>query len=95
MTSAVKAAGFDFQVLDLVEPNTESPEQDVTMPRRIADSVKVLRPATGVITQVNRDIELGPGCGAGLGGYSRTTPHLIDKTLRELGDGDYKNLLLD
>lgn len=65
------SAGIEFQMLDLVEPNTESPEQDVTMPRRLADSVKVLRPATGVITQVNRDIELGPGCGAGLGGYSR------------------------
>ena len=92
---AVNASGINFQVLDLVETNTESPEQNVTMSRRLAASVRVLRPVAGVFTQGNRDIEADTGDGAGLGCDNRATLYLIDKTLRELGDGDSENLLFD
>lgn len=62
---AVNASGINFQVLDLVETNTGSPEQDVTMPRRLADSVKVLNPAACICTQGNRDIGIDTGGDAG------------------------------
>lgn len=92
---AVNASGINFQVLDLVETNTGSPEQDVTMPRRLADSVRALRPVAGIFAQGNRDIGIETGGDAGLGCDNRATPYLIDKTLRELGDGDSENLLFD
>ena len=63
----VKAAGIDFQVLDLVETNTKSLEENITMPRRLADSMRALRPVAGIFTQGNRDIEIDTGGGAGLG----------------------------
>ena len=92
---AVNAAGVDFQMLDLVETNTKSFDEDVTMPRRLADSMRALRPVAGIFTQGNHDIEIGTGGGAGLGCDNRATLYLIDKTLRELGDGDSENLLFD
>ena len=92
---AVNASGINFQVLDLVETNTGSPEQDVTTPRRLADSMRALRPVAGIFAQGNRNIEIDTGCGARLGCDNRATPYLIDKTLRELGDGDSKNLLFE
>ena len=92
---AVNASGINFQVLDLVETSTGSPEQDVTMPRRLADSVRVLHPAACIFTRGNRDIEVDTGDGAALGCDNRATPYLIDKTLRKLGDGDSKNLLFE
>lgn len=69
----VKAAGIDFQVLDLVETNTGSPEQDITMPRSFADSARVLNPATCIFAQGNRDIGIGTGGDAGLGCDNRAT----------------------
>ena len=92
---AVNASGINFQVLDLVETNTGSPEQDFTMPRRLADSARVLNPAACICTQGNRDIGIDTGGDAGLGCDNRVTPYLIDKILRELGDGDSENLLFD
>ena len=92
---AVNASGITFQVLDLVETNTGSLEQDVTMPRSLADSVRVLNPAACIFTQGNRDIEIDTGGDAGLGCNNRATPYLIDKTLRKLGDGDSENLLFE
>lgn len=82
-------------MLDLVKTNTKSLEEDVTMPRRLADPVRALHPVTGVIAQGNHDVEVDTGCGAGLGGDNRAALYLIDKTLRELGDGDSENLLFD
>lgn len=73
---AANASGIDFQVLDLVETNTESPEQDVTTPRRLADSMRALRPAAGIFIQGNRNIEIDTGGGARLGCDNRATPYL-------------------
>ena len=92
---AVNASGINFQVLDLVETNTGCPERDVTMPRRLADSVRALRPVAGIFAQGNRDIEIETGGDAGLGCDNRATLYLIDKTLRELDDGVSDNLLFD
>jgi len=91
----VNVAGIDFQVLNLVETNTESPEQDITTPHRLADSMRALRPAAGIFAQGNRDIGIGTGGDAGLGCDNRATLYLIDKTLRGLCDGDSENLLFD
>ena len=52
--------------------------------------MKALRPAACIFTQGNRDIEIDTGGYAGLGCDNRATLYLIDKTLRELGDGDSK-----
>ena len=82
-------------MLDLVETNTKSFDEDVTMPRRLADSMRALLPVAGIFTQGNRDIEVDAGCGAGLGGDNRPALDVIGKALRELGDGDSENLLFD
>lgn len=82
-------------MLDLVKTNTKSLEEDVTMPGRLADPVRALYPVTSVIAQGNRDIEVDAGCGAGLGCNNRPALDVIGKALRELGDGDSKNLLFD
>ena len=82
-------------MLDLVKTNTKSLEEDVTMPRRLADPVRALHPVTGVIAQGNHDVEVDTGCGAGLGGDNRPALNVIGKALRELSDGDSKNLLFD
>ena len=92
---AVNAAGVDFQMLDLVETNTKSFDEDVTMPRRLADSMRALLPVAGIFTQGNHDIEIGTGGGAKLDCDNRATLYLIDKTPRELGDGDSENLLFE
>ena len=82
-------------MLDLVKTNTKSLEEDVTMPRRLADPVRALHPVTGVIAQGNHHVEVDTGCGAGLNGDNRAALNIIGKALRELGDGDSENLLFD
>ena len=75
----VKAAGIDFQVLDLVETNTKSLEEDITMPRRLADSMRALRPVAGIFTQGNRDIEIDTGGGLSLAPHFSVFPiDLVD-----------------